>query len=75
MVPVYDPATQQVAPRRIEVGLNNNVMAEVLSGLEEGEQVVSGNVAVPGGQQGQQGGGNFRMGGGMMMMGGPRGGG
>ena len=75
VVPVYDPATQQVAPRRIEVGLNNNVMAEVLSGLEEGEQVVSGNLAVPGGQQGQQGGGNFRMGSGMMMMGGPRGGG
>ena len=54
VVPVYDPATETVAPRRIEVGLNNNVMAEIKSGLSEGEQVVSGGVARPAGQQGGQ---------------------
>jgi macrolide-specific efflux system membrane fusion protein len=78
VVPVFDPATEQVVPRRIEVGLNNNVMAEIRSGLEEGEQVVSGAATLrPSGQQGQ--GGAMRLGGpggGMMMMGGgPRGGG
>jgi macrolide-specific efflux system membrane fusion protein len=44
MVMVYDTATLVQEPRRIEVGLNNNVVAEIKSGLEEGEQVVS-NVA------------------------------
>jgi macrolide-specific efflux system membrane fusion protein len=29
-------------PRRITVGINNNVMAEVTSGLKTGEQVVVG---------------------------------
>ena len=74
VVPVYDPATETIAPRRIEVGLNNNVMAEIVSGLSEGEQVVSGGTAIarPAGQQT----GGFRPpGGGMMIMGGPRGGG
>jgi macrolide-specific efflux system membrane fusion protein len=62
VVPVFDPVTEQVAPRRIEVGLNNNVVAEIKSGLDEGEQVVSGAPTVrPAGQQGQ--GGNFRAGG------------
>ncbi|UJW87167.1 efflux RND transporter periplasmic adaptor subunit [Devosia sp. SL43] len=72
MVPVFDPQTEQVAPRRIEVGLNNNVMAEIKSGLDEGEQVVSGtSTVVRTGQTPGIGG----PGGGMMMMGGPRGGG
>ncbi len=73
IVAVYDPASQTIEPRRIEVGLNNNVMAEIKSGLREGEQVVSGGVAITR-SAGQQGG--FRPpGGGMVMMGGPRGGG
>jgi macrolide-specific efflux system membrane fusion protein len=75
VVPVYDPATETIAPRRIEVGLNNNVMAEIKSGLSEGEQVVSGGTAVVRPAGGQQGGGFRPPGGGMMMMGGPRGGG
>ena len=78
VVPVYDPVSEQIAPRRIEVGLNNNVIAEIKSGLSEGEQVVSGApTLVRTGQQGAQG-GNMRLGGpggGMMMIGGPRGGG
>lgn len=59
MVPVYDPASQQVQPRRIEVGLNNNIVAEIRSGLSEGEQVVSGGatLARPAGQQGGAAGG------------------
>ena len=77
MVPVYDPATEQITPRRIEVGLNNNVIAEIKSGLNEGEQVVSGAPTLV--RTTQQGtGGTMRMdgpGGGMMMIGGPRGGG
>ncbi len=66
VVPVYDPASETVTPRRIEVGLNNNVMAEIKSGLNEGEQVVSGAPPLvrPAGQQG----GGFRPGGGMGMM-------
>jgi len=57
IVAVYDPATEQTSPRRIEVGLNNNVMAEVKSGLQEGDQVVStgaSGVRVPTGTQGQR---------------------
>lgn len=72
MVMVYDPATQEVAPRRIEVGLNNNINAEIVSGLSEGEQVVSGGVQVlrTTGPQAGQGGGGIRMGG-PGLMGGP----
>lgn len=64
VVPVYDPATETVAPRRIEVGLNNNVMAEITSGLSEGEQVVTGGTAIARPAGGQQGGG-FRPPGGL----------
>lgn len=41
MVMVYDPRSQTTEPRRIAVGLNNNVMAEIKSGVEEGDLVVS----------------------------------
>lgn len=74
MVAVYDPASQTIEPRRIEVGLNNNVMAEIKSGLSEGEQVVSGGATITR-SAGEQGGGFRPPGGGMVMMGGPRGGG
>ncbi|WP_244445814.1 efflux RND transporter periplasmic adaptor subunit [Devosia sp. LC5] len=70
MVMVYDPATEQSEPRRVEVGLNNNVMAEIKSGLNEGDEVVASGasgVRVPTGGQGARMGG-----GGMVMMGGPR---
>ena len=74
IVAVYDPASQTVEPRRIEVGLNNNVMAEIKNGLSEGEQVVSGGATINR-SAGEQGGGFRPPGGGMVMMGGPRGGG
>lgn len=66
MVSVYDPATQTAEPRRVEVGLNNNVMAEITSGLSEGEQVVSGGATT-----GAPAGGQQRPGGGMGFGGGP----
>jgi macrolide-specific efflux system membrane fusion protein len=74
MVAVYDPATEAIEPRRVEVGLNNNIMAEIRSGLSEGEQVVSGGAAIVrtgGGQQGGPGGGAGGPGGGAMRIGGP----
>jgi macrolide-specific efflux system membrane fusion protein len=70
VVAVYDPATEAVTPRRIEVGLNNNVMAENKSGLSEGEQVVSGGAAIVRPAGGQQGGGGMRFGGPGMRLGG-----
>lgn len=42
VVMVYDPANEEVRPARIEVGLNNNIHAEIVSGLKEGDQVVNG---------------------------------
>ena len=55
-VRVYRPATGEITPRRIEVGLNNNVVAEVVDGLEEGELVVtSADAAARAGGQAQQG--------------------
>ncbi|WEK05032.1 MAG: efflux RND transporter periplasmic adaptor subunit [Candidatus Devosia phytovorans] len=70
MVMVYDPATEHVEPRRITVGLNNNIMAEITSGLEEGDEVISGGAATrPAAASGNRAGGPP---GGMgMMMGGP----
>ncbi|MGV8831205.1 MAG: efflux RND transporter periplasmic adaptor subunit [Devosia sp.] len=65
IVMVYDPQTKQSERRPIEVGLNNNVLAEIKSGLSEGDQVVSGGVA--GARSGQAGGaGGGRFGGGLL---------
>ncbi|BAL96123.1 efflux RND transporter periplasmic adaptor subunit [Rubrivivax gelatinosus] len=37
----------QPQPRAVRIGLNNNVAAQVLDGLKEGERVVLGNAASP----------------------------
>jgi macrolide-specific efflux system membrane fusion protein len=67
MVMVYDPTTEETRPARVEVGLNNNITAEIVSGLNEGDQVVNATGArlTTG-----TGSGGMRMGGpgGMMMM-------
>ncbi len=42
---VWDQQKAAVEPRRVTVGLNNNVTAEVLSGLEEGDLVVNTTAA------------------------------
>ena len=41
IVLVYDPTTETSRPQPIKIGLDNGVDAEVRSGLEEGDQVVS----------------------------------
>jgi macrolide-specific efflux system membrane fusion protein len=72
MVSVYDPETETISPRRVEVGLNNNVMAEIRSGLSEGEQVVSAGSGAPrgGASPGGGPGGGMRLGGPGMRLGG-----
>ena len=61
VVEVYDPATATLTPREVEVGLDNNVSAAILSGLAEGELVVATGAARQAAGQGGQGG--FRPGG------------
>lgn len=39
-------ADGQVQTRQVRIGLNNNVMAQVLDGLQEGEQVISADAAM-----------------------------
>lgn len=63
MVSVYDPATEQRRPAEIAIGLNNNVTAEILSGLDEGDLVVNDT----GARFGASGPGGRRMGGPGMM--------
>ncbi|MGV8853361.1 MAG: efflux RND transporter periplasmic adaptor subunit [Devosia sp.] len=76
VVLVYDPATETSKPHRIEVGINNNVLAEIKSGLNEGDLVVTNAVprarttAAAGG--GGSGGGAGRFGGGGLLGGGGR---
>ena len=41
MLPVWDAQKQTVEPRPVTIGLNNNVSAEVMSGLAEGDLVVT----------------------------------
>jgi membrane fusion protein, macrolide-specific efflux system len=66
-VSVYDPQTEETRPATVEVGLNNNIVAEIVSGLEEGEQVVNATGArLAGGGGGLRGGGGG-LGGPMMM--------
>ena len=70
VVDVWNVAAGTAEPRVIEVGLNDQVNAEVLSGLAEGEQVVVS--AGPGGTSGAGAGANpFSRGGGLLVGGGP----
>ena len=74
MVMVYDPQSQESRPARVEVGLNNNITAEIRSGLDEGALVVNstgaqlpgraGGGGFGGGPMGGMGGGGFGGGGG-----------
>ncbi len=66
MVTVFDPASEEMRPVRVEVGLNNNINAEIVSGLEEGDLVVNATGARLNSSSGGPGGpGGF---GGPMMM-------
>lgn len=65
LVQVYDPTSGKVVPTPVEIGLNNNIMAEVKSGLEEGQQIVTTSGASSRPTDGA------RSGGGMLGFGGP----
>jgi len=66
MVTVYDPVSEDTRLAPIEVGLNNNISAEIRSGLDEGDLVVNGTGARLNSGSGDRGGaGGF---GGPMMM-------
>jgi len=72
-VGIYDQATGQIHPTEVKVGLNNNITAEIVSGLNEGDLVVaprsSTSAAVDNGNAGR------RFGGGPVLFGAPTGGG
>ncbi len=40
-VAVYDPASGKITPTQVKVGLNNNITAEIQSGLNEGDLVIA----------------------------------
>lgn len=40
-ISVWDAASKTASPHKVEIGLNNNVTAEVKSGLSEGDKVVT----------------------------------
>ncbi len=46
IVEIYDAETGEVRPQPVEVGLNNKVTAEIKSGLEEGDVVVTGGAVM-----------------------------
>jgi len=66
MVMVYDQQSEESRPARVEVGLNNNINAEIKSGLNEGDLVVNSTGAQLSGSAGGRAGG--------LGMGGPGGG-
>lgn len=58
MVMVYDRESEETRPARVEIGLNNNISAEIKAGLKEGDLVVNGAGAqLPGGTGGSRPGG------------------
>jgi membrane fusion protein, macrolide-specific efflux system len=76
-VEVWNPQANAQEQRKVEVGLNNNIVAEIKSGLEEGDLVVvptnSGTTGAGGNRQGA-GGSNVFVGGGPRFFGGGPGG-
>lgn len=47
MLPVWDQQKEAVEPKKVTIGLNNNVTAEVVAGLDEGDLVIN-TTAAPG---------------------------
>jgi macrolide-specific efflux system membrane fusion protein len=77
IVAVYHPETGTVEPQKVKIGLNNNIVAEVVAGLNEGDLVVATRASGSGGQTGNGGANNrggFRGGAGIFLGGPPRGG-
>lgn len=64
MVMVYDEQSEESRPARVEVGLSNNITAEIKSGLDEGDLVVNSTGAqLSSGSSSRSGFGGGRMGG------------
>ena len=45
MLPVWDQKKDAIEPKKVTIGLNNNVTAEVVAGLEEGDLVINTTAA------------------------------
>jgi macrolide-specific efflux system membrane fusion protein len=68
IVAVYHPDSGAVEPQKVKIGLNNNIVAEVVAGLNEGDLVVATGAARGTGNGGGNGGngrGGFRGGAGV----------
>lgn len=66
-VAVYDPASGKITPAQVKIGLNNNITAEIQSGLNEGDLVIaarSSTTAPSGNGSRTPGAGNLLFGGG-----------
>ena len=74
-VGVYDQATGKIQPTLVKVGLNNNITAEILSGLNEGDLVVTSRTSPAAARSTSTGGANgaARRLGGPVLFGGPGG--
>jgi len=59
-VQVWDQHKQAPEPKKVTIGLNNNVTAEVLDGLSEGDLVVNATAAAPAARTGNGQGGGTR---------------
>ncbi|HEV2514406.1 MAG TPA: efflux RND transporter periplasmic adaptor subunit [Devosia sp.] len=57
---VWDQQKQAAEPKKVTIGLNNNVTAEVLDGLDEGDLVVSATAAAAAPRNGNAQGGGAR---------------
>ncbi|CAN7157973.1 efflux RND transporter periplasmic adaptor subunit [Devosia sp. LjRoot16] len=55
---VWDQQKEAAEPKQVTIGLNNNVTAEVLSGLDEGDLVVNATAAAPAARSGNGQGAN-----------------
>ncbi len=56
MLPVWDQQKDAIEPRKVTIGLNNNVTAEVVAGLEEGDLVINTTAAPAAARTAAQGG-------------------
>ncbi len=68
---VWNQQNEATEPRKVSIGLNNNVTAEVLEGLKEGDLVVNATAAAPAARSGNGQGANRNI----LAGGGPPGGG
>lgn len=58
MLPVWDQQKEAIEPKKVTIGLNNNVTAEVVAGLEEGDLVINTTAAPTAARTGNEQGSN-----------------